>query len=158
MVDNDNYRAQHKVERDLLKALVVEQQEQLHSMQQEYKRNVQKLSLLNQLIDVDEGKESKTFEDQVSDILRASSVPMHIREIHEELVSRQIPIPGKGSMENVVARISRAKDVFIREGSGVYRLARTSKIVGAGSSSISKAKDTLSKFNGEHETKGNDHV
>ena len=50
---------------------------------------------------------------------------MHIRDIYKELVDRNIPIPGKGRLENVVTRISRARDMFVREKSGVYRFHGT---------------------------------
>jgi len=78
---------------------------------------------------------------------------MHINEIYKELIQRKVPIPGKGSLENVVTRLTRAKDMFTREGTGTYSfvekrsetLSKAGKLVERGSDSIAKARNRFSK-------------
>ncbi|GIS63871.1 MAG: hypothetical protein CM1200mP3_01190 [Chloroflexota bacterium] len=79
---------------------------------------------------------------------------MHINEIYKELIQRKVPIPGRGSLENVVTRLTRAKEMFVREGTGTYSLVEKgseniskagSKLVEKGGDSISKARTRFSK-------------
>lgn len=115
-----NYDEYHINERNTLLVQIEKDKEQLLELQSKYQKNVRKLELLNQLINVDQGKESKKFEEYLAEIIRNSPVPMHINEIYRELIQRKVPIPGKGSLENVVTRLTRAKDMFTREGTGTY--------------------------------------
>ena len=153
-MSNVNYDEQHINERNNLLAQIEKDQEQLLELQDRYQKNVKKLELLNQLINVDQGKESKKFEEYLAEIIKTSSVPMHINEIYKELIQRKVPIPGRGSLENVVTRLTRAKEMFVREGTGTYSLVEKgseniskagSKLVEKGGDSISKARTRFSK-------------
>ena len=60
---------------------------------------------------------------------------------------------GLRSLENVVTRLTRAKDMFTREGTGTYSfvdkkkktLSKAGKLVERGSDSIAKARNRFSK-------------
>lgn len=60
--------------------------------------------------------------DECEEILREAGKPMHIRELHLGLLNKGIPIPGKGSQANVIARIQRSDGRIIRTGRGMYGL------------------------------------
>ena len=110
--------------RDQLQKEVDRDQKLLVEVESRHKRNMKELDHLNQLIDMGSGGEqendAKKIEEYIVDILKASSRPMHVREIYERLIENKIPIPGKGRLENVVSRISRAKNLFARDGKGTY--------------------------------------
>ena len=110
--------------RDQLQKEVDSDQKLLVEIESRHKRNMKELDHLNQLIDMGSGGEqendAKKIEEYIVDILKASSRPMHVREIYERLIENKIPIPGKGRLENVVSRISRAKNLFARNGKGTY--------------------------------------
>ena len=84
------------------------------------------MELLNQLINVEASNasdwKSKSFEDHVADILSVARRPMSISDLYDELIKRRAPIPGKGTIQNVVTRVSRATDLFERAGRGTYGL------------------------------------
>jgi len=111
--------------RDSLETEIREDQQAMLSLEKRHKDNIIKLEAVNRLISVYKGDDSKKIEEHIADILKKSSGSMHIRDIYKELIDRNIPIPGKGKLENVVTRISRAKDMFVREKSGVYRFHET---------------------------------
>ena len=138
-MNNIDYDEQHVNERAALLAQIEEDKERLLELQSTYQRNVRKLELLNQLISNDQGKEPKKFEEHLVEIIKDSSVPMHINEIYKELIQRKVPIPGKGTLENVVTRLTRAKDTFVREGMGTYT------IVEKGGDSIARVRNRFSR-------------
>ena len=117
-------------DREELKKKITRDQKVLLSLEAEHKSDIklfdhydQMIKIIDESMNVDESRiegDLKRFEEYIAEILGTSSTPMHIREIYERLVEMRIPIPGKGRLENVVARISRAKDMFAREGRGKY--------------------------------------
>ena len=71
-MSNVNYDEQHINERNNLLAQIEKDQEQLLELQDRYQKNVKKLELLNQLINVDQGKESKKFEEYLAKKTKSS--------------------------------------------------------------------------------------
>jgi hypothetical protein len=63
------------------------------------------------------------LEQSVEAILRAAGKPLHISEIRETLVTRGIPIPGRGDDANIIVRLRRLQDRFTRTARGTYGLA-----------------------------------
>jgi hypothetical protein len=63
------------------------------------------------------------LEQAVEQILRAAGEPLHISKIRETLVSRGIPIPGRGDDANIIVRLRRFEDRFTRTARGTYGLA-----------------------------------
>jgi hypothetical protein len=63
-------------------------------------------------------------EDHLETILRESGNPMHIRDLRQALIERGIPLPGKGDEANIILRLGRAKDRFVRTGRGQYGLSK----------------------------------
>lgn len=59
----------------------------------------------------------------VAEILAENRSPMHISQIRTALLERGVAIPGKGEEANVIVRLSRDKDHFVRTGRGTYGLA-----------------------------------
>ena len=47
---------------------------------------------------------------------------MHIKDIKNELRRRKIAIPGLGTMANIITRMRRANDTFVRVAPGTYAL------------------------------------
>ena len=47
---------------------------------------------------------------------------MHIKDIKDELRRRKIAIPGLGTMANIITRMRRANDTFVRVAPGTYAL------------------------------------
>lgn len=152
MTEN-NFSDSRKHERDLLIQEISKQQEELRSIEKAHQDNLKRLDLINQLIAIDEGETSKSFEESVKEILEIAARPMHIKEIYNELVDRKVPIPGKGSLENVVTRVSRAKDIFAREKSGTYTIKQrgqdtletAAKVVSKGNAELSRIRNKFTK-------------
>ena len=69
------------------------------------------------------GSSANQFESSVADILAATGDPMHVSKIENELRERKIPIPGKGTVANLITRIRRANGRFVRVASGTYGLS-----------------------------------
>jgi hypothetical protein len=63
------------------------------------------------------------LEDAVEEMLRAAGEPLHISTIRETLVTRGVPIPGRGDDANIIVRLSRVEDRFTRTARGTYGLA-----------------------------------
>ena len=62
------------------------------------------------------------LERHVEDILDRAGKPMHIGAIREQLLSRAVPIPGRGDEANIIVRLSRANETFVRTARGTYGL------------------------------------
>ena len=67
-------------------------------------------------------KKPKDLLDECEKILLEAGKPMHVKKIHEELLRRGVPIPGKGTEANVISRFQRSGGRFIRTGRGTYGL------------------------------------
>lgn len=66
---------------------------------------------------------SPDVEDRIEQILLQTGHPMHIREIRTSLIERGVPLPGRGDEANIILRLRRARDRFIRTERGTYALA-----------------------------------
>ena len=62
------------------------------------------------------------IEDHIEETLRSAGSPMHIRDIRAALIRSGIPLPGRGDEANIILRIRRARDRFVRTGRGTYAL------------------------------------
>jgi len=62
------------------------------------------------------------LESGLEQILRGADQPMHISDIRKALVERAIPLPGRGDEANIIVRLRRAPERFIRTGRGMYAL------------------------------------
>ena len=62
-------------------------------------------------------------EDRIEQILLQAGRPMHIREIRTALIEQGVPLPGRGDEANIILRLRRARDRFIRTERGTYALA-----------------------------------
>jgi len=62
------------------------------------------------------------IEDRIEDILTAQGKPMHISELRNSLIQMGIPLPGRGDEANIILRLRRASDRFVRTERGVYAL------------------------------------
>ena len=67
---------------------------------------------------------SSRFEAAIKDILKdfEKQNGMHIKDIKNELRRRKIAIPGLGTMANIITRMRRANDTFVRVAPGTYAL------------------------------------
>jgi len=63
------------------------------------------------------------LEDEVAALLEQVGQPLHIAEIRDRLIGRGVTIPGKGDEANVIVRLRRETDRFVRTGRGMYGLA-----------------------------------
>jgi hypothetical protein len=63
------------------------------------------------------------IEDRIEEILTAHGKPMHISELRNSLIQMGIPLPGRGDEANIILRLRRADDRFIRTERGVYALS-----------------------------------
>jgi hypothetical protein len=64
----------------------------------------------------------ESFLDACINVIRENGKPIHITDLHSELLKSGIPIPGKGDQANVIARIQRSDGIIIRTGRGMYGL------------------------------------
>jgi len=62
------------------------------------------------------------IEDRIEEILRSSGKPMHISELRTSLIQMGVPLPGRGDEANIILRLRRASDRFIRTARGTYAL------------------------------------
>lgn len=69
------------------------------------------------------GPTTGNLEDAVEEILRAAGEPLHISAIREELVTKGVPIPGRGDDANIIVRLRRFQERFTRTARGTYGLA-----------------------------------
>ncbi len=67
---------------------------------------------------------SADVEDHLEAILAESGRPMHIRDLRKALIERGVPLPGRGEEANIILRLGRAKDRFVRTGRGQYGLPK----------------------------------
>jgi hypothetical protein len=61
-------------------------------------------------------------EDRIEEILRNTGKPMHIRDIRDSLIQMGVPLPGKGDEANIILRLRRDSDRFVRTARGTYAL------------------------------------
>lgn len=124
---------------------IVALRSEIASRQGELSRVEESLNLVSRLIEVEGGgpdlggsnglllddpgissedgrRVSLDLEDAVETILAAAGEPLHISQIREELVLRGVPIPGRGDDANIIVRIGRVKERFVRTGRGTYAL------------------------------------
>ena len=88
----------------------------------------ERLGLIEKLLKLDGKKFSerdiadnpKDLLDECEKILREAGRPLHVKKIHSELLSRGVPVPGKGTEANVISRMQRSGGRFIRTGRGTY--------------------------------------
>ena len=64
------------------------------------------------------------IEDRIEEILISSGKPMHIRDIRSLLIKMGVPLPGRGDEANIILRLRRAGDRFIRTERGTYALSK----------------------------------
>lgn len=64
-----------------------------------------------------------SLEDHIEDILQLADSPMHVSEIRETLIERGLPLPGKGEEANIIVRMGRSENRFVRTGKGTYGLS-----------------------------------
>jgi len=62
------------------------------------------------------------IEDRIEEILRSSGKPMHISELRTSLIQMGVPLPGRGDEANIILRLRRASDRFVRTERGTYAL------------------------------------
>lgn len=62
------------------------------------------------------------IENHIEDILRSNGKPMHISEIRTSLIQNGIPLPGRGDEANIILRLRRAVNLFVRTDRGIYAL------------------------------------
>jgi hypothetical protein len=60
------------------------------------------------------------IEDHVASLLEAEGAPLHITDIRNTLIERGVPLPGRGDEANIIVRLRRATDRFVRTGRGTY--------------------------------------
>jgi hypothetical protein len=63
------------------------------------------------------------LEDHIELILAENAEPMHIGDLREALISRGVPLPGRGDQANIIVRLRRDETRFQRTGRGMYGLA-----------------------------------
>ena len=62
------------------------------------------------------------IEDRIEEILSSSGKPMHISELRATLIQMGVPLPGRGDEANIILRLRRASDRFVRTERGTYAL------------------------------------
>ena len=62
------------------------------------------------------------IEDHIEKVLRSQGKPVHISEIRASLIQMGVPLPGRGDEANIILRLRRANDRFVRTGRGTYAL------------------------------------
>ena len=62
------------------------------------------------------------IEDHIEKILGEYEKPMHISNIRSALIKKGVPLPGRGDEANIILRLRRAGDKFIRTERGMYAL------------------------------------
>jgi hypothetical protein len=62
------------------------------------------------------------IEDRIEEILTSSGKPMHISELRDKLIQMGVPLPGRGDEANIILRLRRASDRFMRTERGTYAL------------------------------------
>lgn len=67
---------------------------------------------------------STDVEAEIEQILEAAGQPQHITSIRQKLIEQGTPLPGRGDEANIILRLRRAPDRFVRTGRGMYGLTR----------------------------------
>ena len=67
---------------------------------------------------------SLNVEGHIEAILEKAGEPQHIASIRQQLIERGVPLPGRGNEANIILRLRRAPDRFVRTGRGMYGLSR----------------------------------
>lgn len=62
------------------------------------------------------------IEERIEEVLRSSGKPMHIQDIRSSLIQMGAPLPGRGDEANIILRLRRATDRFVRTERGTYGL------------------------------------
>jgi hypothetical protein len=62
------------------------------------------------------------IEDRIEEILSSNGKPMHISELRGALIQMGVPLPGRGDEANIILRLRRASDRFVRTERGTYAL------------------------------------
>jgi hypothetical protein len=60
--------------------------------------------------------------DECTDLMQRNEEPIHIAELLEKLQKKGIRIPGRGNEANLLSRLHKADDRFVRTGRGTYYL------------------------------------
>ena len=68
------------------------------------------------------GTVGESLQQAVQEILAETGEPMHISSIRSVLIQRGIPIPGKGTVANVIVHLRRSPAIFAVYGRGTYGL------------------------------------
>lgn len=104
---------------------------ELQHLQRRLGRSQERLELLDRLLALEAGDAPEPVQSPSSPgdflaacerILGEAGRPMHIRDIHAALIDDRVPIPGRGSQANVIARLQRSDGRVIRTGRGMYGL------------------------------------
>tara|TARA_Y100000588_G_C14139620_1_gene875441 strand:- start:632 stop:1222 length:591 start_codon:yes stop_codon:yes gene_type:complete len=66
--------------------------------------------------------DNSSFEQAIVAILKEAGTPSHVSDIEKNLRKYHIPIPGKGDTVNIISRMRRDEDTFVRIASGTYGL------------------------------------
>lgn len=67
---------------------------------------------------------SLEVEGHIEAILEKAGEPLHIGSIRQQLIERGVPLPGRGDEANIILRLRRAPNQFVRTGRGMYGLSR----------------------------------
>ena len=62
------------------------------------------------------------IEDRIEEVLQSNGKPMHITDIRATLIRIGVPLPGRGDEANIILRLRRASERFVRTGRGTYAL------------------------------------
>lgn len=62
------------------------------------------------------------IEDHIEEILLSNGKPLHVRDIRASLIQMGAPLPGRGDEANIILRLRRASDRFVRTERGMYAL------------------------------------
>jgi hypothetical protein len=62
------------------------------------------------------------LEDQVARVLQGAGAPLHISKIRQALIDAGVPLPGRGDEANIIVRLARDTERFVRTGRGTYGL------------------------------------
>jgi HB1, ASXL, restriction endonuclease HTH domain len=62
------------------------------------------------------------FLDACEAVLREAGEPLHVSELLTRLKAASVSLPGRGTDANIIVRLRRAEDRFVRTGRGMYGL------------------------------------
>ena len=61
---------------------------------------------------------------EIEKILEKYNNPMHVERILEELLNNGVRVPGRGHVSNIIVRMRRCPEIFIRVAPGTYALKK----------------------------------